>query len=166
MDFWFWYWRFTCGSDWYVLPQLRWEWWQWTDSGTEASCWAPVEAENITQWDKEASSHDRILSLIWKLTSSPTGRAVIGGKSAGDRSSAIFMCELHNDASKRLTDTSPTPNKYFLLLNTSAYYRYRGSQQQHHLSLCTDLYLVLLKKFQFSKSFSPRFNMYFYEDWS
>ncbi len=52
----------------------------------------------------KASSHYRILSPICKLTSSPTGRAVIGGKSAGDRRSAIFMCELHNDASKRLAD--------------------------------------------------------------
>ncbi len=62
----------------------------------------------------KASSHYRILSPICKLTSSPTSRAVIRGKSAGDRRSAIFMCELHNDASKRLADTSltPTPNKY------------------------------------------------------
>ncbi len=57
------------------------------------------------------SSHYRILSPICKLTSSPTGRALIGGKSAGDRRSAIFVCKLHNDASKRLNDASLTPRR-------------------------------------------------------
>ncbi len=160
MDFWFWYWRFTCGSDWYVLPQLRREWWQWTDSGTEASCWAPVEAENITQWAKEASSHDRILSLIWKLTSSSTGRSVIRRKSAGDLRSAIFMCALHNDASKRLTDAKQIffTFKYLSLLLLPWQPTTVPVNPMH-------TYLVLLKKFQFNQFFSPCFNMYFYEDW-
>ncbi len=34
-----------------------------------------------------------------------------------------------------------------------AYCRYRGSHQQHSLTLCTFLYLVILKKFQFSLFF-------------
>ncbi len=45
------------------------------------------------------SSRYRILSLISKLTSSSTGLAVIGCKSAGDQSSPIFVCELLNNAS-------------------------------------------------------------------
>ncbi len=37
---------------------------------------------------------------------------LIVGKSVCDQRSAVFMCELLNDASKRLPDVSPTPNKY------------------------------------------------------
>ncbi len=45
------------------------------------------------------------------------------------------------------------------LRNTLAYRRYHGSQQQHSLTLRTYLYWVILKKFQFSRSFIPRFNL-------
>ncbi len=45
------------------------------------------------------------LGPICMLTSSPAGQAVIVGKSVGDQHFAIFMCELLNDASKRLADS-------------------------------------------------------------
>ncbi|MGL4485161.1 MAG: hypothetical protein ACRCUS_09440, partial [Anaerovoracaceae bacterium] len=47
---------------------------------------------------------------------------------------------------------SGTQNKYFKGI---PYCRYRGSQQQHSLTLRTFLYLVILKKFQFSHLFYP-----------
>ncbi len=45
-----------------------------------------------------------------------------------------------------------------------AYYHYRGNQQQHSLTLRTFLYLIILKKFQFSRSILSCFNMYLYGD--
>lgn len=61
----------------------------------------------------EAHANGKITLQDFKpeSTSLPIGRAVIGGKSAGDQRSPIFMSELLN-ASKRLADASPTPDKY------------------------------------------------------
>ncbi len=54
-------------------------------------------------------------------------------------------------------------NKYFkgipLLIAVT-----EATNKQHSLTLLTFLYLVVLKKFQFSQSFLPRFNMDFYGD--
>ncbi len=57
--------------------------------------------------------HD--LGPICMLTSSLAGQAVIGGKSAGDQHSSILMCELLNDASKRLVDSKQKSSMLYYL---------------------------------------------------
>lgn len=59
------------------------------------------------------SSHYIILSPICKSLSSPTGRAVIGGKTVCEQRSSIIMCKLFiKEAPWRVADASQMPDNY------------------------------------------------------